>query len=286
MIRVAHTAFHHSLSCSPRTTTTGTAHSSSTLFTVEPKKFALSAPRPREPTTRRSPSRTAPSKALAGPLSTSCPVMSAREHLACGLHVALDKTRGVNPCLVEGLRRSRVDWDIGKLPRVHDPQRHLVTVCLVTRPLECSVGRVGPVYADDNAVGATAASGPAHDDDRARAVPDQVSWCAAEPERGRAVVATGADNDQVVFVNAVYQRESRWPGGCFRDDLDTGVGFDDDILDVGESAAACFHQRAVRFGGCPPANSLPGERDLEAREDPQACTSGVGFGSSPQDGFG
>ncbi len=73
-----------------------------------------------------------------------------------------------------------------------------MAVGLVAGPPKCALRRGRAIDSNDDAVGSPAARCSSHHDDRTRAVPDNVTWSAAEPEGSCSVVSARTDDDQVV----------------------------------------------------------------------------------------
>src|SRR3954470_4453240 len=122
------------------------------------------------------------------------------EPFACRLDSAINEARGLDLCEIACLRRRCVDSEIGIHPTVHDDQASLMEVRLITGPMESAIRCSGAIDADDDPIWSARSRLAADDHNRARAVADHVTRCAAEPEGCSATVAAGADDDQFVGI--------------------------------------------------------------------------------------
>ena len=129
-----------------------TALWSSRLLASDANNAGLTAPRPREPTTRRSPSRTRSSIPTTVELSVKAPVTSCRRSPARARRpVRGRRTRRSRRCRGPALRKRRARRTIG--PRVGDDEFDAVQVCFGGGPAQGPrrVIRVIRVIDDDHA---------------------------------------------------------------------------------------------------------------------------------------
>ena len=85
----------------------------------------------------------------------------------------------------------------------------MVTIGFVTSPTDSILRCDGVVHTDDDPVGTSAARRPTDDRDRARALAHHTPRRAAEHDRRHSVVASSADDEQIVGAETTQQH----PGG-------------------------------------------------------------------------